>query len=447
MALPAAFFIRRFSYKGAIMVGFLFYALGALLAIPASLYAVFPLFLLGSYVITFGLAFLETACNPYILSMGPKETATQRLNLAQAFNPIGSLMGMFVASQLLAPNLMVTQLASDLKDDKQEVVQYLVQNEADIPAGAVMKLVEKIDSEGKVLKDPKTGEAILVESKPGNRTFILNDEAKTEVKLYDTGIPDYENELGALEGASTNALKVMRETDPTEFEKLQQADLGYVRTPYVILAGVVLVFLAIFAFSKMPSFHDETVTEAPFLEITGRIWKRPRFVGGVIAQLFNIGAQIMCWTYVVHYGMRYVGLTLAEAQMYNIYAMIIMLFMFAMGGVAFTIGAIYLPSTSGLISLVMISACLSLMFPTIYGIALNGMEEEEAKLGSAYLIMAIVGGAVLTKLQGGMINDVDVNSIRTSFWLPAGCFMIVALYGLFTLAVLEPKAKREKLVG
>ena len=440
------------------MVGFLFYALGALLAIPASLYAVFPLFLLGSYVITFGLAFLETACNPYILSMGPKETATQRLNLAQAFNPIGSLMGMFVASQLLAPNLMVTQLAADLKNDKPEVVQYLVQNEADIPSGAEMKLVE--------VEDPETGKVSYVEAKPGSKSFVLNDEMKTEVKLYDLGIPDYENELGALEGASTNALKVMRETDRAEFDKLQQADLGYVRTPYVILAGVVLVFLAIFAFSKMPSFHDETVTEAPFLEITGRIWQRPRFFGGVIAQLFNIGAQIMCWTYVVHYGMRYVGLTLAEAQMYNIYAMIIflssrwictfllrfvspgkMLFMFAMGGVAFTIGAIYLPGQSGLISLVLISACLSLMFPTIYGIALNGMEEEEAKLGSAYLIMAIVGGAVLTKLQGGMINDTDINSIRTSFWLPAGCFLIVALYGLYTLAVLEPKAKREEIVS
>ena len=467
MALPAAFFIRRFSYKGAIMVGFLFYAAGALLAIPASLYAVFPLFLLGSYVITFGLAFLETACNPYILSMGPKETATQRLNLAQAFNPIGSLMGMFVASQLLAPNLMVTQLAEDLSHQVPAVEQYLIQNEASIPPGAVMKLVEKKDPEtNEVVKDPKTGEAILVESLPGNRTFILDDEFKTEVKLYDTGIPDYENELGALGGASTNALKVMRETAPEEFQKIQQADLGYVRTPYVVLAGVVLVFLGIFAFSKMPSFHDETVTEAPFLEITARIWKRPRFVGGVIAQLFNIGAQIMCWTYVVHYGMRYVGLTLAEAQMYNIYAMIIflssrwictfllrfispgkMLFLFAMGGVTFTIGAIYLPGQTGLISLVLISACLSLMFPTIYGIALNGMEEEEAKLGSAYLIMAIVGGAVLTKLQGGMINEVDVNSIRTSFWLPAGCFMIVALYGLYTLAVLEPQAKREKLAS
>ena len=108
----------------------------------------------------------------------------------------------------------------------------------------------------------------------------------------------------------------------------------------------------------------------------------------------------------------------------------------------FTIGAIYLPGKTGLISLVLVSGCLSLMFPTIYGIALNGMKEEEAKLGSAYLIMAIVGGAFLTKLQGGMIDDYGV---RTSFWLPAGCFMIVALYGFYTLFVLEPQAKREQL--
>ena len=117
-----------------------------------------------------------------------------------------------------------------------------------------------------------------------------------------------------------------------------------------------------------------------------------------------------------------------------------MLSCFAIGGVLFTIGAIYLPGKIGLISLVLVSGCLSLMFPTIYGIALNGMKEEEAKLGSAYLIMAIVGGAFLTKLQGGMIDDYDV---RTSFWLPAGCFVIVALYGFYTRFVLEPQAKRE----
>ena len=138
MALPAAFFIRKFSYKAAILIGFLFYAMGALLAIPASLYAVFPLFLLGSYILTFGLAFLETACNPYILAMGPPETATRRLNLAQAFNPIGSLVGMSVASLLLAPNLMVTELSDDLLAKKSEVTKYLVQSPEDIPEGATL---------------------------------------------------------------------------------------------------------------------------------------------------------------------------------------------------------------------------------------------------------------------------------------------------------------------
>jgi FHS family L-fucose permease-like MFS transporter len=437
MALPAAFFIRKFSYKGAIMVGFAFYAIGALLAIPASMTATFGLFLLGSYILTYGLAFLETACNPYILAMGPKETATQRLNLAQAFNPIGSLIGMFVASQLLAPNLLVTKFQDDIKDGKEEVVKYLVQDESSLPTGATMKAAEG-------------------ESK--DKFFVLDDDLKTEVKLYDGGIPNFDTEVGALGGATTNAMKVFRETNPDGFKELQQADLGYVRTPYVVVAGVVLAFLAIFTFSKMPTFKSEQ-EDAPFLEITARIFGRPRFLGGVIAQLFYVGAQIMCWTFVVHYGMEYVGLTLAEAQSYNIVAMVIfllsrwictfllrifspgrMLCGFAIGGIAFTLGAIYLPGQTGLISLVMISACMSLMFPTIYGIALNGMEEEEAKLGSAYLIMSIVGGAVLTKLQGGMIDDYGV---RTSFWLPLGCFVVIAIYGLMTFMVFEPKANRE----
>jgi FHS family L-fucose permease-like MFS transporter len=113
---------------------------------------------------------------------------------------------------------------------------------------------------------------------------------------------------------------------------------------------------------------------------------------------------------------------------------------FAIGGIVFTLGAIYLPGQAGLISLVMISACMSLMFPTIYGIALNDMEEEEAKLGSAYLIMSIVGGAVLTKLQGGLITDYG---IRTSFWLPLICFIVIAIYGLLTFMVFEPQAKRD----
>ena len=290
---------------------------------------------------------------------------------------------------------------------------------------------------------------------------MLNDSFKTTVSLYEAELPNFETTPGALGAASTNAMKMIRETDIEKFQEIQQADLGYVRTPYVVIAGVVLVFFGIFAFSRMPTFRDETKADAPFLEITGRIFARPRFLGGVIAQLFNVGAQIMCWTFVVHYGMEYCNLRLGEAQSYNIAAMILflssrwvctfllryfspgaMLSCFAVLGVAFTIGAIYLPGKQGLISLILVSGCLSLMFPTIYGIALNGMKEEEAKLGSAYLIMAIVGGAFLTKLQGGLIDD---HGVRTSFWLPAGCFVMVALYGLYTWLVLEPQAKREKL--
>lgn len=136
MAIPAVLFIRRFSYKSAIMLGLALYACGALITIPASLTAQFALFCLASYVITYGLAFLETACNPYILAMGPAETATQRLNLAQSFNPIGSLAGMAVASLVLAPSLEVTKVRTQLEAQNPEYIQYLVTGETDLPEGA-----------------------------------------------------------------------------------------------------------------------------------------------------------------------------------------------------------------------------------------------------------------------------------------------------------------------
>ncbi|MEC9228443.1 MAG: MFS transporter, partial [Verrucomicrobiota bacterium] len=265
------------------------------------------------------------------------------------------------------------------------------------------------------------------------------------VTVYSNGIPDFKKVSGALGDAVPNVMKVLRANEPDTFDTLQNTDLANVRGPYMVIAAVVTTFFLIFAFTKMPTFKQEE-KDAPFFKITKNLLSRSRFVEGVFAQLFYVGAQIMCWTFIIHYGMEQVGLSLSEAQNYNIIAMVIflssrfictflmrylrpsiMLLMFAIGGCCFTVGAIYLPAQSGLISLVMISACMSLMFPTIYGIALNGLKIEEAKLGSAFLIMSIVGGAVLTKLQGGMITDYGV---RTSFWLPAGCFIMIALYGL-----------------
>jgi len=129
MALPAAIFIRRFSYKAGILVGLGLYATGALLFIPASAMMQFWLFLLALYILTFGLAFLETTANPYVLAMGPASTATRRLNFAQAFNPIGSLIGMVVASQIVLASLGVKEFRAEHAPEirRQHKAQYGVE--------------------------------------------------------------------------------------------------------------------------------------------------------------------------------------------------------------------------------------------------------------------------------------------------------------------------------
>lgn len=399
MALPAAYFIRKFSFKGAIMVGFALYAVGALLSIPASLNTNFWIFIAGFYVLTFGLAFLETSCNPYILAMGPPETATQRLNLAQAFNPIGSLTGMLVASTIIAPNLNVAEFRDQMADGDPAAVQY-VQNEPD----------------------------------------------------YASGLPNFEEEFGALDGAVSKGLANMKANDSAAFSAMQQHDLGVVRTPYVTIACVVIGFLLLFAITKMPTFASD-VPDAPFGEIASRLAGKAHYREGVIAQAFYVGAQITCWTFIIHYGMEEVGLSLAEAQYWNIAAMVIflasrfvctlllkyvspgkLLATLAAIAIAFTLGAIFLQGKVGLTCLVLISACMSLMFPTIYGIALKGLPSEEAKLGSAGLIMAIVGGALLPLLQGKFIDELGV---RNSFYLPMICFVVIAIFGYRTFTSFE----------
>jgi len=414
MALPAAFFIRKYSYKAAIMIGFALYAAGAFLSLPASLAANFYFFILGLYILTFGLAFLETACNPYIMAMGPPETATQRLNLAQAFNPVGTLTGMLVMTSLIAPNLVVTEFRDEVKEHKVEATQYLFTNEASLPNDAELK-------DGKV---------------------VLGDGS--EVTFYEDGLPDYKNTFGKLDGSVTDGLTAMRATDPDKFGELQQSDLGYVRLPYLAIGGVVLVFLILFLVTKMPTFKEES-EKTPFMDICKRIWKRPHFREGVLAQGFYVGAQITCWTFVIHYGMEVAQLDLETAGLWNVAAMITFLTcrfictalmrvlspgwlmgVLAVVAVLLLLGAIFLDKKAGLTCLVAVSACMSLMFPTIYGIALRGMSAEESEIGSAFLIMAIVGGAVLPLMQGAFIDGLG---IKNSFWLPVVCFVVIAIYG------------------
>lgn len=359
MAIPAALFIRRFSYKSSILFGLSLYATGAFLFIPAAAQQSFTFFCLSLYILTFGLAFLETTANPFILSLGSRETATRRLNLAQAFNPMGSLAGMAVASMVVLPSLL-----SDAHRDA-------------------------------------AGKLIFSE---------LPEAVKATERIH---------------------------------------DLAVIRDAYVALGIIVLIVLITIACAKTPV----AVGSAPATktrESLRRLLHNAAYREGVLAQVFYVGAQIMVWTFIIHYADN-LGINKATAQTYNIIAMATflcfrfiatflmkyvnsrkLLAIFGALAALCTIGTICFVGMAGLICLVAISAFMSLMFPTIYGIALENVAPEDSSLGASFLVMAIVGGALMPPLQGSIIDMQEVfgyPAVNVSFALPLVCFVMVTLYG------------------
>jgi len=359
MAIPAALFIRRFSYKKGILLGLALYSVGAFLFIPAAAQQSFLFFCLSLYILTFGLAFLETTANPFILSLGSKETSTRRLNLAQAFNPVGSLTGMAVASWVVLPSLLSDQHR---------------------------------DESGKLIFS------------------TLPEAVKASERIH---------------------------------------DLEVIRNAYVALGAVVLIVFIIIALTKMPKTEAE---KNPGKNGTlKRLWNNVTYREGVLAQVFYVGAQIMVWTFIIQYADN-LGIDKATAQKYNIVAMSMflcfrfvatflmkyvnsrkLLAIFACCAGVCTIGAICFVGMSGLICLVTISAFMSLMFPTIYGISLENVSPEDSTLGAAFLVMAIVGGSILPPLQGSIIDLGTVfghPAVNISFCLPLICFIAIAIFGM-----------------
>ena len=361
MAIPAALFIRRYNYKSGILLGLGLYAIGAFLFIPAAMMQNCLFFCLSLYILTFGLAFLETTANPFILSLGSKESATRRLNLSQAFNPLGSLLGMAVASTIVLPSLL-----SDQRND--------------------------------------AGETFF---------HTLSEAEKANIRLH---------------------------------------DLAVIRDPYVILGIVVLIIFVIIAFKKMPQ-TDASVQQDKAINTVKRLWKNKVYREGVVTQVFYVAAQIMVWTYIIHYADN-LGINKATAQNFNIIAMCLflcgrfictflmrfintrlLLGIFGIGAMLCTFGTIAIVGKLGLYCLVGISVFMSLMFPTIYGIALENVESQDTSLGAAFLVMAIVGGAIMPPLQGLIIDKQEIlhhPAVNISFILPLLSFAIITLYGFRT---------------
>ena len=367
LALPAALFIRRYSYKSGIILGLLMYATGCILFLPAARAASYSFYLGAIFILAGGCSVLETTANPYILSMGPQETATRRLNVAQAFNPLGSITGILLSTFFIQAEL----------------------NQADAAARAQM-----------------------------------TDQQLAAIQAH---------ELGAVTGT------------------------------YMTLGFVLLAVLVLMLFAKMPKekssdpkdlkdfndTNDTTALAASSGSSFRRLMRNRHYWFGVIAQFFYVGAQIGVWSFTIRLAMAELGIR--EQQGSVIYLISIIGFsasrfiftwlmkyfrpsrLLVVAAVADIVLSLVVVLTQGMgwlpvVALIAISLFMSLMFPTIYGIALGGVSVDDAKIGASGLIMAILGGALLTPLQA-IISD--ASSINTSYLVPAACFLVVLLYGLY----------------
>ena len=359
MAFPAALFIRRYSYKTGLLLGIGLYAVGALLFFPAASIGEFEPFFIAYFILTCGLSFMETSANPLMLTMGEPKSAAFNLNLAQSFNPIGSLCGMFVA----------------------------------------MKFIQA----------------------------KLNPMSSAERMLL----------------------------DEATFETVKAADLDVLVRPYVMV-GILLTIIFLLIFVTRIQTHEESVQRSLNIgQSLKKLFTNVTYREGVVAQFFYVGAQITCWTFIIQLGTDILmaeGYTeqMAEikSQQLNIIAMVLfccsrfistwlmkyirpakMLAVYALFAAVAIVVVIMNQGRLSLYSLVATSAFMSLMFPTIYALALGNVKGD-IEIGSAGLIMAILGGSVLPPVQALII---DAGHVALSFIVPFICFVVVLIYALRNL--------------
>ena len=351
LALPAAFINERFGYKAGILSGLLLAAAGSFAFYPASKLMTYEAFLGALFAIAAGCSILETSANPYVISIGPEATATRRLNFAQAFNPVGTNIGVLLAATLILPKL----------------------------------------------------------SDPVNLASLT----------------------------------------PEEIHTIRAGELGAVMGPYLGLGCVLLALAFVIAVNKAPDIVEEFESgdlggRSPFAILMGN----RRYTFGVVAQFFNVAAQVCTWTYLIQYVQQalsgslelggyllQVSLILFLVSRFVMTWVIgrvratIMLALLSGLAVILSLLAIVSPNGLGVAAVVFLSFCMSLMFPTIYGVALEGLGPA-TKFGAAGLVMAIVGGAIVPLIQGALL---DATSAAFSFVVPAVCFAVVGAYALFDL--------------
>jgi FHS family L-fucose permease-like MFS transporter len=350
LAIPASLCMRRFGYKAALVVGLLLYAVGAFLFYPAAALRTYGLFLGALFVIASGLAFLETAANPLITVLGPASGAARRLNLAQSFNPLGSITGVLIGQHFIFSGLELSP----------------------------------------------------------------------------------EQLAGMADGART---------------AYYASQSAAVQAPYLVIGGVVLVWALLVAGMRLPLAGGRH-PHASAADLRSLL-RNKNYVLSVVAQFFYVGAQVGIWSYLIRYAQQSLpGLSerhaadfltaslvlfmigrFAGTALMRVLAPARLLALFSSVALALVAVGLLFPGPIGIGALVATSFFMSIHFPTIFALGLRGLDDEERKSASSFLVMAIIGGATLTVLMGAIS---DAMGIHRAMVVPIACFAAVRFFAHYT---------------
>lgn len=352
LALPAGLTMRRYGYKAAVIAGLVLYGIGALLFYPAAQAQTYELFLLALFVIAAGLAFLETSANPLVTLLGDPASSERRLNLAQAFNPLGSVTGLLMGKYLIL-----------------------------------------------------------------------------------SGIEHSEAAMGAMPAVERTAFYA---------SETQAVQWPYIGIGLFVLGWAVLVALIRFpaAASRPAPSADGDIT---WREAVVGLFRRRHFLAGVAAQFFYVGAQVGIWSFTIRYAQASTGIGERAATDWVIAATLLFLvgrFVgvalmarinparlmagYALAALVLTAFAAVAGGWHGLLALTATSFFMSIMFPTIFAVAVKDLGPY-TQTGSSLVIMAIIGGALVTPLVGAVST---YSRIELAMLVPAACFAVVGLYAL-----------------
>jgi FHS family L-fucose permease-like MFS transporter len=347
-AIPASLFMQRFGYRAAVVMGLVLFGTGALLFWPAAQFGEYHFFLIALFVVASGLSFLETSANPMIAAMGPPENADQRLNFAQMFNPLGTIVGVFIGKEL-----------------------------------------------------------------------ILSER--------------------------TTSFEQIRALEPAAQAAWRAGELAAVKLPYLGIGGLVLLWALLVAITKFPPLATQRAAQGSLGAGFSGLGAFRHYWLGVFAQFAYVGAQVGVWSFVIRYTVFNAPGTAEKLAANNLLITLSLFFAgrfagtllmskvrpalllgtFATVDVALCIAAASAGGNVGLYALLATSFFMSIQFPTIFTISLRGLGEH-TKAGSSFLVMAIVGGAIIPPSMG-LVSD--ASSINVAFFVPAVCFAVVAWFG------------------